>query len=70
MYVFPENYEAHDSGESASSLLLGVELSSPPSRFGKVLFPAPEGPRITTNYPLSGVKLIPSSSRSSCSPLR
>ena len=35
-----------------------VVVSSPPSRFSSVLFPAPDGPSITTNSPLFIVRFM------------
>ena len=45
-----------------------VTLSIPPSKFNSVDFPAPLGPKITTNSPLLIVKLTPSKALNLFSP--
>ena len=46
-----------------------VAVSNPPSKFNKVDFPAPDGPKITTNSPLSIFRLRLSKAFNSWSPL-
>ena len=46
-----------------------VALSIPPNKFKIVVFPAPDGPTITTNSPLSILKSTPSEALISISPI-
>ena len=46
-----------------------VALSIPPNKFSKVDFPAPDGPKITTNSPLGIEKSIPSKALYFLSPI-
>jgi hypothetical protein len=50
-------------------ILPSVGVSIPPIRFSSVDFPAPEGPRITTNSPLSSSKSMFFSALNSLSPI-
>lgn len=46
-----------------------VGVSIPPIRFNSVDFPAPDGPRTTTNFPFSISRSMLSSALNSCSPV-
>ena len=63
------SFESFDISSPSTYIFPSVGLSSPPSRFRSVLFPAPLGPRITTNFPSSSSIFTESRALSSWSPL-